>query len=294
MKIRNCYLLLLLLVIFNFSAQHSLAQDGDLSFLLDDVDNIIIKDYYKYLVGLKKVKLYISPIPKGLSKNGVKVDQLQTEAEIRLRRAGLYDKTAASTLTIDLIETENTNSFITYKLQFSLLQPAHLERNNATIDSKTWERRNIGGEENNRLQTDARERVGKYIDKFIEDLRTANSQTVKKNSPTSTNSQAIQQNPQVKTTQKDDSPFTATYVGGNSPPTIEVFNDSNRTMYFDFGQGKMTAYTIPSGSSQKINLTEGNYNYKASALRVRPLEGQELFKKGYFYNWRYTIVTVTR
>ncbi len=43
----------------------------------------------------------------------------------------------------------------------------------------------------------------------------------------------------------------------------------------------MTAYTIPSGTSQKVTLTEGSYNFKASAPRARNLEGQELFQKGY-------------
>lgn len=56
----------------------------------------------------------------------------------------------------------------------------------------------------------------------------------------------------------------------------------------------MTAYTIPSGASQKITLTEGSYNYKASAPRVRSDEGQEMFKKGYVYTWRFYIVTVPR
>jgi FKBP-type peptidyl-prolyl cis-trans isomerase len=104
-----------------------------------------------------------------------------------------------------------------------------------------------------------------------------------------------QQETQTAPSKQDDSPFTATYVGNNRAPTVEIFNDSDRTMYFDFGQERMIAYTIPSGGSQKINLTEaGNFKYKASAPRVRSDEGQGIFKTGHVYTWRFYINTVSR
>ncbi len=56
----------------------------------------------------------------------------------------------------------------------------------------------------------------------------------------------------------------------------------------------MTAYTIPSQKSQKITVPEGIYKYKASAPRVESDEGEETFKKGYVYTWRFYIVTVPK
>ena len=292
---KNCYLLICLILTITFSFQSSFAQDKNSGDFPDDIDDIITRAFYdEYLVGLKKVKISISDLPKELKEYGVTKDQLQTEAEIRLRRAGIYDERAFPVLRVGVKVTQSNNYSIGYELEFSLNEKARLERNNLLVFSKTWKRINVGDSEKNRIQIDIREKVGKYIDIFIEDLRTANSQIAKKNIPAQANKQATQQKPQTKTTQQDDSPFTAVYVGGNSPPTVEVFNDSNRTLNLDLGQGTMTAYAIPSGESQKINLTEGIYNFKASAPRVRNLEGQDTFKKGYVYTWRFTIITVPK
>ncbi len=43
----------------------------------------------------------------------------------------------------------------------------------------------------------------------------------------------------------------------------------------------MTPYTIPSKTTRKFTLDEGNYGFKATAPRVIPLEGQKLFEKSY-------------
>jgi hypothetical protein len=293
MKKKNCYLLTLSFSILFFGFQSTFAQDKNDEF---DADEYAFKFLdYEFLVGLRNISLRVSDLPKELEELGVTKEQLQTEAEIRLRRAGMYDEKSGSYLNIFFDEIKSTGRSISYNLRFYLSQPAKLERNNLVFSHISWERTYFEDSEKNRIQKDIRENVGKNIDKFIENLRRANGEAVKKNNSTLPNKQVTQPETQTTTTKQKDSPFTATYVGGDRPPTVEIFNDSNRTMYLDFGQGKMTAYTIPSGGSQKINLSEaGNYKYKASAPRVRSDEGQEMFKTGYAYTWRFYIVTVPR
>ena len=113
-----------------------------------------------------------------------------------------------------------------------------LERINKHIIAGTWQWTLSGKAKQQQLEKDILKKLIEGIDHLIEDYNTDNSITAKKNIPTTTDKKTLQ--PPPPKAKQDDSPFTATYVGGNSAPTIEVFNDSDRTMYFDFGQGKMT------------------------------------------------------
>ncbi|MGI8545526.1 MAG: hypothetical protein ACR2MD_18880 [Aridibacter sp.] len=94
----------------------------------------------------------------------------------------------------------------------------------------------------------------------------------------------------TKTKTQENSPFIATYVGGNRPPEVEISNDSDRTLYLDLGQDKIIGYTILSGTRKIIQLDGGEYNFKATAPKVIPLEGKHKFQKGYRYIWRFTII----
>jgi hypothetical protein len=53
-------------------------------------------------------------------------------------------------------------------------------------------------------------------------------------------------------------------------------------------------YVIPSKQSKTIQIADGIYNYKASAARVSPLQGDKNFQKGYRYTWRFRNITVKR
>jgi len=193
MNMKNCYLLVYLVGTIFFASQTIFAQ-GKNSGDYDEIDDFIVASIYSdYLVGLDKVKSFINGLPKELEENGVTEDQLQTEAELRLRRAGLYNEEATSYISINVAIEKSNNYSVGYNLKFFLIQAARLERNNLSVPFKAWERTNSGVSEKNRIQTDIRQRVGKYIDKFIEDLRAASSQTAKKNTPAQTDKQVIQQ-----------------------------------------------------------------------------------------------------
>ncbi len=159
----------------------------------------------------------------------------------------LYDEKSSSSLHIMLEEDEPRDNedaeraddvLRGYRINFYLIEMAMLERINKHIIAGTWQWTLSGKAKQQQLEKDILKKLIEGIDHLIEDYNTDNSITAKKNIPTTTDKKTLQ--PPPPKAKQDDSPFTATYVGGNSAPTIEVFNDSDRTMYFDFGQGKMT------------------------------------------------------
>lgn len=192
------------------------------------------------LDGFDTLEVIVGELNPDLERIGLTKAQIQTDVEIKLRRAGFKVKgekelfTPYILLVIRVGSNKNRNGIFALDIRTSLFQKVFLERKKSiSVLSTTWEVENIGtvGEENVK---DVRNLISDQVDKFINDWLKANS---------STQNQSLKQQPTYippppATSKEDDSPFTATYVGGNSPPTVEVFNDSNRTMYFDFGQGK--------------------------------------------------------
>ncbi len=286
-----------------------------------------------HLRGFDSLLALVERLDPDLEQAGLTRQQIQTDVEIKLRKAGfkvnakfeLGDNKPA--LIIKVSSLLNSNGLFAYSIQTSLSEKVILHRDNSVngLNAMTWTENTLGtvGRDNVR---NIRDTVSDQVDKFLNDYLKGNAVKTPSDEegdklvhvfnisvygdckPSPLAKYAVKtlpknvQKPSGKSIQKPlpkpvqkDSPFTATYVGGNSPPTVEIFNDSNRTMYFDFGQGKMTAYTIPSGGRQKINLSEaGNYKFKASAPSVRSDEGQETFHNGYVYTWRFYIVTVPR
>jgi hypothetical protein len=249
------------------------------------------------LKGFDTLRVKVENLPPELDKLGLTKEQIQTDVETKLRQAGFTIKDIfepALYISVEAIE-DNCGGFAV-NVRTDLIHSVILKKDEFFRPSDfrplyflaTWKSANIIVVNKSNLQQ-IRDVVSNQVDKFINDYQEANNFAKKQNTsipPTNT--------PSVSSTKKDDSPFTATYVGGNSAPTIEVFNDSDRTMYFDFGQGNMTPYVIASGGRKKIIITEGSYNYKASAPRVKSDEGQENFKNGYIYTWRFYIVKVLR
>jgi len=287
----DCYLILisnsgylLIFLVVSFTSISSFAQDADIDSTLNEINRITGEK----LLGLKKVRLHIFSMPKEFLEKNLSESQFQTEAEIRLRRVGIYDEKASPNIQIFIVEKESNNYSTSFRLEVELRESALLKRTNTYVYITTWKWEHSATVEKNRLQNSIREKVGEGIDQFIKDYKTDNAIIAKKNTPAKTDES---ERDSKTTTKQGDSPFTAVYVGGNKPPEVEVFNATDRTMYLDLGQGKMTAYTILSGASQAMTLTEGNYNYEASAPRAKNLEGQKLFQRGYVYYWKFTIVT---
>jgi hypothetical protein len=255
-------------------------------------------DVKKTLKGFNTLKVYVEPLDPEMERLGLTREQIQTDVEIKLRKTGFNVIAIGESfspviyLYITLHSYHSGSGSIAYYIETSLRQEVLLDRNTSVnIIASTWSSAELGIVSQSKVRQ-LRDQISKKVDKFINAWLKANASTTsEKETPRST---YVPPPPPPKAKQ-DDSPFTATYVGGNKLPTVEIFNDTDRTMYFDFGQERMTAYTIPSGGRQKINLSEaGNYKYKASAPRVRSDEGQETFNIGYVYTWRFYIVTVPR
>jgi hypothetical protein len=251
------------------------------------------------LKGLQSLNVVVEDLEPDLIKAGLTRLQIQTDVEIKLRRAGIKltgaEKYSPESyysylyIRVSSFQHPDMPKVFAFHIEATLNQSVILERNKSKSIGATWKKDLTGivGSDNVRQ---VRDHISDVIDLFINNYLKANGTTTSESIKPSTTYIP----PLPPTKKQDDSPFTATYVGGNSAPTVEIFNDSNRTMYFDFGQEKMIPYTILSGEKKKITISEGIYNYKASAPRVRSDEGQGTFQKGYVYTWRFFIVTVPR
>lgn len=80
-------------------------------------------------------------------------------------------------------------------------------------------------------------------------------------------------------------------TGSSKNPTLEVKNDSDKTMTLKLGD---TRYVFPPYESKTIPLSPARYSFHASAPNVIPDFGDQTFEIGYIYNWRFYIVTVRR
>lgn len=103
----------------------------------------------------------------------------------------------------------------------------------------------------------------------------------KGSSPTQTNTPKPTSKPAT-----DDGVFQETYIGGNSRPTITIKNDTDRLVTLVFGGA---TYKIKSQEAMQLIVDEGNYEYFASAPRVRPTSGVKEYKNGYGYSWTFYI-----
>lgn len=80
-------------------------------------------------------------------------------------------------------------------------------------------------------------------------------------------------------------------TGSYKNPTLEVKNDSNKTMTLKLREAR---YVFSPQESKTIPLTAGRYSFHASAPNVIPDFGEQNFELGYVYSWRFYIVTVMR
>jgi hypothetical protein len=251
-------------------------------------------DDSKLLQGFDTLQILIEGLPKTLTDKGLSESQIENDIEIKLRQAKFKIAENTTPFIYVTVNAVDTDGLVAYAINVSLQQSVVLQRDKLvwTI-APTWKKENIGIVGRNRINS-IREKIKDFVDEFILDY-------LKANDPSSASKdEKFDEDAFVKSFVKDhpskktDSPFTATYVGGDRPPEIEVFNDTDRTLYLDLGQALMTPYTIFSKQSKTIQLVDGNYNYKATAPRVTPLQGKEDFKKGYRYTWRFKIITVKK
>lgn len=87
---------------------------------------------------------------------------------------------------------------------------------------------------------------------------------------------------------QDNSPFTERYVGGDVAPSIIVRNSTARRLTIVLGKSR---YNVSPNSTQTIQVTGGNYPYRASVPGVRAITGNKEFRRGYQYSWEFYMVT---
>lgn len=86
---------------------------------------------------------------------------------------------------------------------------------------------------------------------------------------------------------KTESPFTATYVGGNKLPTATIENNTDRLLTLVINGA---TYKIAAQKTLSLNFdSAGNVTYKASALGVTSLQGVDKLERGYSYSWTFYI-----
>ncbi len=225
--------------------------------------------------------------------------QIKADIETKLRNAGfVIDKNSQSTYLYITAKSEYSGTSLTsFVIEVSFNEKFLLERKQTISKIESIWNRKARILPNSIEKNTLRDTVRNLVDKFIA-IRAKSNESASKAPLSKEESKKLWDEVDAfleeTTPKKEDSPFTATYVGGNRPPEVEIFNDTDRTLYIDIGQSKMTAYTIPSKASKTIQLVDGNYNYKAAAPRVTPLQGKEDFKKGYRYTWRFRIITVKK
>ena len=189
------------------------------------------------------------------------------------------NKESKNKLNIFVNTIEIQDNYFSYSIDISLNQLVILERRKAnSFYAPTWQMTTMGTTSDGSAIEKA---ISELLSKFVADYQAAKQFF----------NDALDKFLWGEQPKKSDSPFTATYVGGNRPPEVEIFNDTDRTLYLDFGQDTLTPYTIPPKSSKKFTLTEGIYKFKATVPRVVPIAGQETFQKGYAYSWRFVIIT---
>jgi hypothetical protein len=80
-------------------------------------------------------------------------------------------------------------------------------------------------------------------------------------------------------------------TGSYKNPTVEIKNDSDKTMTLKLGE---TRYSFAPNESRSITLTPGKINFHASAPSIIPNFGEQNFELGHIYTWRFYIVTKRR
>lgn len=257
------------------------------------LEELFLEQYKKY--DFSDINVIVENLNEQAKKSGLTTQQIQNDAEIRLQKAGLrINKNAKQYIYINLNSINTDGYSLAYSIDVSLKQDAVLTRDKSVSSTATtWNNGLIGITSVSNIRT-IRDSISDFIDEFVNNYLKYQNQIRDKKNVKPSNSESTSPIEKTSNTSQSKSPFIATYIGGNREPEVEIFNDTNRTLYIDLGQGKMTAHAIPTKQSKAIQLIEGVYSYKATAARVSPLQGNENFKRGYRYTWRFVIVASKR
>lgn len=83
--------------------------------------------------------------------------------------------------------------------------------------------------------------------------------------------------------------FTEENLGSNDPPDVLVENTTGGMMTLKIGEKK---YTVQPGSTLTVSLPAGTYSYYATEAGLIPAFGQDDWKLGYRYTWKFYVKTI--
>ena len=268
------------------------SQSDDTDDFRDEMDGLFYENIFASLRSISvSTSFEDAPLLQGIAEN-----QIEADVITKLSQAGfITDKDSPSLpiypyLYIKVKSNYSGNSISSFLIEVSYVEEFLLARNQTIKQAEfIWNRKRTIRSDNIEKNT-IRDTILNLVERFINVCKTARNNKNKVSVPKTKEPQKTTSTQNPQKINQEDSPFTATYVGGNKPPEVEVFNDTDRTLYLDIGQNKMIAYTIPPNTSKKIQLIAGEHNYKATAPRASSLQGTHDFKKGYRYTWRFVII----
>jgi hypothetical protein len=128
------------------------------------------------LVGLRQVRVLIETIKPEIEQLGLTKRQIQTDVELRLRKAGIIvADTGSATLyvNVNIGRVSNMNVYV-YCINIDLDQGVILARNKSIITvASTWSNGRTGAVGSVRF-LEIRSDVGEILDRFINDFLAAN------------------------------------------------------------------------------------------------------------------------
>jgi hypothetical protein len=84
-------------------------------------------------------------------------------------------------------------------------------------------------------------------------------------------------------------PFQAEYDASLKKPEVQVRNHAGRTVHLDAKGPEDFKMTIPAGETKALSVSEGHYQFHASASGVVPLDGTADFQSKYRYVWTFYV-----
>ena len=124
------------------------------------------------LKGIESLHVMVGSLPAEAEKAGLTRNQVQTDVELRLRKAGVRVDTSDSGVVLLYVNVavqtnQNLPRLFAVAVSLLLVQPAYLERNFDYAVATTWQKGTFGFVGENIFRNTVRETVGDLVDAFI-------------------------------------------------------------------------------------------------------------------------------
>jgi hypothetical protein len=130
------------------------------------------------LRGLGAIGVLVEDVPSDLQQDGLTVDDLQTDVELRLRQAGIRVLTVTMRerlkipvspfLSVWIVSKKVSSGHYAFSISVSLMQQVHLSRNpSIEMSAMTWHAASVGYVSNPGIRRNLRQYVSDTVDRFI-------------------------------------------------------------------------------------------------------------------------------